>query len=554
MNAIVAEPFGIEAGKKDRDLKYVQKLSECLLVELADELNKFHDTQYSIRYWQILLGNWLQRFIAVAFNRYFTIAKALENYKVSGTTVFESVGYSLATTNSMSFIRACSDDVWNHNFYAKVLGFFGDTKVEIDSVPLPKMSGFAQTMDEKIVPKASLKRLIGNVARFVLPSLSRKNDAFIINSYLPLKEEIILQLSLGQCPQVWRSPKLKTISPATDIRQSFGVDAEKHQGFERFVRIMLAEVIPTCYLEGYNQLIEQVESLPWPVSPRFILTSNNFDTDEIFKAWTSSKVDMGVPYYVGQHGGSYGTYLGCPDMPELLTCDRFLTWGWSEYLNTVPAFNFKISSLKPAGYDADGGLLLIELHEPDPVLVWDVYYEFGVYQQEQFRFVEALPESIQQQLKIRLHPACSKFRWSDEQRWKEHSPHVRIESGAATIRALTAQSRLVVHSYDSTGILETLALNIPTICFWHGGLGHLLPTAKPYYESLRSAGIIADTAEQAAEMVGLHWDDISGWWNSQPVQDARKAFCDKYSRKEKHPVRTMRRLLTSHAKNRGKLP
>ena len=54
-----------------------------------------------------------------------------------------------------------------------------------------------------------------------------------------------------------------------------------HQGFDQFVRTMLMEILPTCYLEGYQRLNQQVQALPWPENPRFIFTSNNFDTDEI---------------------------------------------------------------------------------------------------------------------------------------------------------------------------------------------------------------------------------------------------------------------------------
>jgi len=43
-----------------------------------------------------------------------------------------------------------------------------------------------------------------------------------------------------------------------------------------------------------------------------------------------------------------------------------------------------------------------------------------------------------------------------------------------------------------------------------------------------------------------NWDNISEWWESPNVQKARKTFCDKYARMEKHPIRTMKRLLTAH--------
>jgi len=42
----------------------------------------------------------------------------------------------------------------------------------------------------------------------------------------------------------------------------------------------------------------------------------------------------------------------------------------------------------------------------------------------------------------------------------------------------------------------------------------------------------------------LHWDDIEKWWGSDEVQNARKLFCQHYARTEKHPVRTLKYLLT----------
>ena len=74
--------------------------------------------------------------------------------------------------------------------------------------------------------------------------------------------------------------------------------------------------------------------------------------------------------------------------------------------------------------------------------------------------------------------------------------------------SLIAQSRLIVHSYDSTGILETLSMNIPTICFWRDGFDHLDPSAKPYYESLKNAGIFFETPKHAANHISRYWNNI----------------------------------------------
>ena len=110
------------------------------------------------------------------------------------------------------------------------------------------------------------------------------------------------------------------------------------------------------------------------------------------------------------------------------------------------------------------------------------------------------------------------------------------------MRQLISRSRLVVHSYDSTGILETLSSNVPTLCFWHGGLGHLRASALPYYEQLRQAGILFDSPEAAAQKVSEVWGNVPAWWNSEEVQNARTSFCDRYARVVIKPIKSMKIL------------
>ena len=114
MDATVAVPYGLQAEQKERDLNYLNVLSSQLLVEVADLLNAHHNTRHSLRYWNIVLGHWLARYVETAFNRYFTLEQALKNHDVSGTAIFDSNEYSLVTNDSLTCIRACNDDIWNH--------------------------------------------------------------------------------------------------------------------------------------------------------------------------------------------------------------------------------------------------------------------------------------------------------------------------------------------------------------------------------------------------------------------------------------------------------
>lgn len=547
MDAVVAAPFGLAPEQKQRNLSYVQYLADQLLTELADALNVFHQTQHSRRYWHIVLGHWVQRCVAVTFNRYYTIEQALKSYDIASTLVFDYSNYSLATTDSLSFIWACNDDVWNHVLYARIIEFIGFEHRVILLDAIGEDGYFSQSKAANSSSK-SLKQRARDAVNLLLPIFSKYDDAFIVNSYLPRVEELKLQACLWQVPQLWKSPALPYSKPDKAKRRSLLVPSSGCDGYERFVRQMICDLVPTCYVEDFEKLTQQIENLLWPEQPKFIFTSNNFDTDEIFKIWAASKVEKGTPYFTGQHGNNYGTLSGSENWPELTTSDKFLTWGWTNgNAKNVPAYALKTAGQKSRPLPDAGGLLLIEVCVPHRISSWDNYSEYGAYQVDQFRFVGKLPETIRQQLTVRLHAEFKKHRWSDLHRWSDMFPSVTLEQGVADIRKLMAESRLVVHSYDSTGILECLNLNIPMICFWPGGLEHLLPTAKPYYEQLIEAGILCETPDEAANKVLSHWDDISAWWMHRTVQNAREAFCEEFARHEPTPIRTLKKLLISEA-------
>jgi len=387
----------------------------------------------------------------------------------------------------------------------------------------------------------------------------RKNDAFIISTYLPFRTEVELQVRMRQFPQRWRSPRPAVAEVDPQKRGVFRVDHEIHSGFERFIREQLPAIIPTCYLEGYDAIGEQIKSLAWPSAPKLIFTSSNYNTDEVFKRWVADKVDEGSPYFAGQHGNNYGVHFfnGNPHRPEQTTSDRFFSWGWesdrssgrsSEQSRVVPAFNFKADANRVQKFDPSGGLLLIESVLPFRVTPWDNYFEFSMRQEDQFRFAEALRVDLQHQLTVRLHGEFRNQEWSDVERWQDRLPHVRVETGMEPIAGLIGGSRLVVHGYDSTGLLEMLAANVPTMAFWYYGLEQLLPSARPYFELLVDAGILFVDPAKAARQITTHWNEIGEWWGSRLVQDARGAFCAQYSRAVRHPAKVLEASLLANRK------
>lgn len=544
MDAIVAMPYGLGLAKKDADSNEARALEDSLLSVLCEALNEHHGVQQSERFWRIVLGHWLRRMINVVLNRVKSLEQCLLTYEISGFTAYSNDDYGLITTDSSSLILAVNDDHWNSKLTMRILNLLGAANFPIEVInqyALPDFR-FNELPNKPTLKRTFLKwgyKQVSVIARY----LQRDDDAFIISTYLPRKEAIKLELTLGQFPQMWSSPKFDVVAKIDfSLRENLGKQFVRKSGsnLEKILSAMLFELLPVCFLEGFANLHASVEQQSWPKKPKFIFTSNAFDTDEVFKFWAASKVESGSKYFVGQHGNNYGTYRFMVPMIEELTADKFLTWGWTDGLpQHTPAFVFKLAGRKTENYNPLGGLLLIESCLMHRTQTWDVTSEFTYYFNEQMEFVSKLASAPRRQLTIRLRDIT----WNQEARWCAFDSTIKIDAGDTNLSSLIAGSRLVVHSYDSTGILETLLQNIPTLAFWQNDFDHLRESAKPYYQLLVDVGIVHLTAESVTQKVNEVWDDVDGWWGGSEIQSARRQFCERYARTSENPAQKLKQIL-----------
>ena len=550
MDAIVATPYGLGQFRKDVDHEVARSLEDKLFPKLCAVLNKHHDVKYSERFWKIVLGHWFRRYVDVLLNRINTLKHVLDTYIISGTTVYSDQHYMLATPDSYSAVYSFNDNYWNSVLTGRILDTMNPVSIRnnIESITGCSVPYFsfeelrtAPTFVRSIF-KWAFKTIRSATAWFALDS-----DSFIINSYLPKKEEILMQLMLRQIPQLWSSPVIKiSEKPEPELRKYLAsrMKINSSDDLEKIISLMIFELIPVVYLEGFESVNNITCKIRWPDKPKFIFTSNNFDYDEVFKLWAAKKSEIGSKYIVGQHGNNPAIHRYIINTVDQTTSDKYITWGWRDgRLNYVPGFIFKTIKMNSKYYNSQSGLLLIELNLNHRITTWDSYAEFVDYFEEQQRFVAGLSILPRKELTIRLHSGCKYQEWSEEKRWEMFDPLLKLDGGSGDIQDALLKNKLVVHSYDSTGMLETLSRNIPTLAFWQNGLDHLRDSAKPYYQLLIDAGIVHLTPESIADKVNTVWDDVDTWWNQYDVQNARSIFCNRYAKVSQTPIQDIVSIL-----------
>jgi putative transferase (TIGR04331 family) len=519
-------------------------------------MNSYHQVQYGERYWKILLGHWFRRYVEVLINRFYTLNDCIREYKPSSVSICLNDDVHLTPNNSSEAILLFGNSCWNSILFARLIKHINVEALEIKNY-------YISDINSKIKPVPTLnygagRRLLRKSAQYLrifLEHISGKTDAVIFSSYLPRLSEIILHLSLRQVPQQMIEQPIKKRRTYPDKNLRNKLKSEMVKGHEEDIDLVLKELlfdlIPICYLEDYISIGNIARSRPWPSKPKFIFTSNNFDTDELFKFWAAEKIEEGVPYIVGQHGNNYGTDRYMNPSIEEITADKFITWGWKGSLQQhVRGFILKGGKNIGESYNGLGGLLLIENSPCQMMNTWDAVWEREIYFKEQFDFVDNLNQEIRSKMVVRLHSWFRKLNSGDDIRWRNYDASVQLENGECKLHKLISKSRLVVHSYDSTGLLETLSKNIPCIAFWQNEFNHLREEAKIHYRFLVDVGILHLTPSSAAFHVNSVWGNIEQWWLSTKVQEARVQFCEQYARVSDSPVLELKNLILRDAKEK----
>ena len=147
---------------------------------------------------------------------------------------------------------------------------------------------------------------------------------------------------------------------------------------------------------------------------------------------------------------------------------------------------------------------------------------------------------------MRLNRGFDLYGWDDVERWNDFDPNLYIDDGKTSLKKLISESRLVVYSYDSTGLIESLSQNIPTVAFLEHGIEHLFDDAIPYYNLLKDAGIIHFDYSSIANHINNNWDNIQHWWYNEKTQSAILQFCSKYSVTTNEPVKELKTFFNSY--------
>jgi putative transferase (TIGR04331 family) len=154
--------------------------------------------------------------------------------------------------------------------------------------------------------------------------------------------------------------------------------------------------------------------------------------------------------------------------------------------------------------------------------------DFKNYFDWQLKFISSLLPAFQKKLRLRLYQ--SDFGWDLVDLWREFCPEVVQEGWDIPFMESLANCRLFLCDNCSTTYLESLSANKPSILFWNSELFPMQKGAIPYYDELRSIGILYDNPESAATAVNHIYNNVNAWWHKPERQRVIKRFCNRFAK------------------------
>lgn len=292
------------------------------------------------------------------------------------------------------------------------------------------------------------------------------------------------------------------------------------------LRRAVALLAPLDVLEQHHELTEWARNTA-DKTAKVCYSANAHQASTSFRHYLYEQKLIGSKVVFHQHGGGNGIDEQHPgEFHDTLIGDVFYSWGWDR-----PDLGRRVRPLPtamPAHHmgKPDRSYLLMSL----PVTSY--FYRFQPFLvphhveravSETSSFVRGLNSGSE------LCMRSSGSATFPIERLSGASATITVDRGREPGALAASRARLVVHNYLGTTWLETLAMNVPTVCFYDPSVFRPRESARSLFEQLLRVGVLHHSGAEAARFVNDLNGDPSVWWNKPEVQEARESFVARYA-------------------------
>ena len=531
---------------REKNYRITENLFKDIISIIKKESNRIKKKDFNINFYEIILGTWLRKFIQQFVYKYKLIQTINKKKLINEVIIFDTNEYLFYTSETHTIQHATNDNVWNACLFSYILENI-DTQVELKKIK--NQNSFFNDKNflhnKKTVKNISLKDLLKLPINFLTRILPNKSKVFLYHTGFEFLDEKYIDIKLNQFLRIYpKTFNYEYSNYQKDLRLKYNFenylvensdeDISDNNIIKNLILKLLSKSLPIFFVEDFDLLLDISNRVNFPINPEIILTSYAFEANEIFKFYVANNkhTNKDLKYIIYQHGGSYITRIDNSFNNECRIADVFLTWGTKtdqNLSNNISAYNFKLLNKKYFYKTKSNNLLILLRSSGYNAVPYDRYLEGQIQLEFTMDFLKKIHKDIRLNTIIRAHYS-SKNRLEN---FEDILKNFKIDYGEVEYFKALNDCKLILFNHDSTGMLETIAANKPTICAWPNYKNHLNNFVIDDYKYLIDAKILFDDNEKLAHHLGNIWQDPLNWWLDNNTQKNINIFLEKYSSKPK---------------------
>lgn len=535
------------------DYKYICSLSEQITVHLANKLNKIHKKNFSVRFWNILIGVYVHTFVTNFFDKWHLLKNCIKLNKIDYINFIKIKNSQLIAYEMYDYGELLNNDYWHQKIYQNIAtSFFKKKKIKLikdKNFPLYRTKSNLSFLRKILF-------LIFN--KFFLVKYYKY---FIILTYAGFWNEFILSIKLRQLPLFFdnlfnffyykKKLNLCTNKINNNLREFIKKDFLYKNYFEENLFKNLINEMPSIFIENYKDFEKSNKIMNFPATTKKMFLSNGLGYSSLISFYVAGQVENCSKLFIGQHGGSYGiSKFNAGEYHEKKISDKFLTWGWSDSKNsnkTIKAFFF-LKKMKTKNTNLNNIRISLILaprfcHIPsiDSCHASTSYLNY-------FNFLETylfkIPEKFRRNIYIKFPNShiLDLEKLDINSRIRKYFKFYKTKS----FSEVCDSSDLLIHTANSTSMLEALHSNIPSLILLDEKQNLIRNSAKKYFKLLNKNKILHYNTTVAAKFTQkLLINGINKWWLNEEVQESVNLFCDIYARRCDQKTNFLKNIILS---------
>ena len=480
----------------------------------SDLLNKIHSQNLDIQFWKIFLGPWFQNFIFVFHDRW---QRLLSFKKENDFNAIKAIDYNLEDLSENTFEDyqyAIKFDYLNSIIYQKIIEF--NDLCEIQKIRFVK--------DNK--PEKSSKSKFLKIFKILQKFLGKNQKYVFFNSYLPVKNEVLINLKLRQIP-LFRKDFIKPRNFSYDEK----IRKKKYKifngsSFENFLNENIFLFLPRVFLEGFNEIDKTILQENLPENPKKILCGIIPNTSHIMKYIAYQKIKKNKIITL-QHGGE----SVINEVRRKHYYENFdINLRWSKCISTKHKNVFDIGytknifkNLKPCDEN-----IYMFLHNHSKYIEIPHVHEhliFNNYLCKIIDFINLLNFDIQKKIKIRI---IGFDHWEIEKKLKKIFPHIKFLEKNKKLKYVFNDAGFVISTYNATVLHEAIHANIPScLLIDETELREtIIAEERKYFIELHKSKILHTNITSASDHINDIFlkKNVHKWWKSSFTVNSLNSF------------------------------